>query len=180
MPISASEILYRLSVTTGSSGNSTGQANPNASLGTYMSTSGVTSGVLNNLFDNISGSENASSGVDYRCFFVYNSNTSGTLYSTVIWINNQVSGGASIQIGLDPTGNMVHNSTTPQATTIANESGVPAGVSFSDAGSQASGLSIGDLSPVYCRAVWVKRSANNSSAINNDGATFTVLGDTGA
>ena len=180
MPISASEILYKLSVPSASSGNSAAQGDVNASLGKYISTTQITTAVVNNLFDNISGAENAASGVDYRAFFVHNSNTSGTLYSAVIWISGQVAGGASIEIGLDPSGNTPVGQINNQATFITTETGVPAGVTFSNPTSQGTALSIGDLSANYCRGVWVKRSAANTAAVNNDGATLQTAGDTGA
>lgn len=177
MAISGTDISFRLSTTSGSSGNSTSQTNVNQSLGKYLSTTNISSGPLNNLFDNISGISNASSGTDYRCFFVYNSNTVDTLYDSVIWINSQVSGGASIQIGLDPSGNKIHNSVSPQAVSISTESNAPSGVSFSTPDSEANSLSVGNLSPSYCRAVWVKRSANNNTPINNDGVHFFLTGN---
>jgi len=44
-------LLFKYSVTTGSAGNTTAQASPNASLGKYISTTQWTGGTLNDLFD---------------------------------------------------------------------------------------------------------------------------------
>lgn len=179
MPVLNSDILFKLSVTTGTSGNSLPQGNVNNSLGRFISTTQIVNSTINNLFDNISGDENASSGVDYRCFFVHNSNSSGTLYSTVIWTSGQVAGGASFDLGLDPSGNTAIGSSN-QAVTIAAETVAPVGVTFSNPVSKSGGLSIGDLSPNQCRAVWIRRTAANTSAVNNDGGTLRISGDSDA
>lgn len=87
MPIAASDIKLRLSVTTGSAGGSTTQADPNASLGKYISTADISGTPLNNLFDNISGDENAAGTVDYRCMFVYNSHATLAMQTPKFWLS---------------------------------------------------------------------------------------------
>ncbi len=180
MPITSSDLKFKLSVKTGSAGNSTSQGNVNNSLGKYISTTEITDNTLHNLFDKITGDENAASTVDYRCIFVHNSHGSLTLEAAVIWISNQVSGGASIAIGLDPAGNKAIGDSSAQAAEVADELSAPAGVTFSAPTSKATGLSIGDLPAGQCRAVWVRRTAANSAAVDNDGATLSYAGDTGA
>jgi hypothetical protein len=178
MPIVSGDIEFRLSTTSGSAGNSTAQADPDASLGKYMSTTAIVDATLGNLFDNVSGAENAASDVEYRCLFVYNTHATLTLEGAACWISSEVSGGASVAIGLDPAGNVADDSASDQAATIADESSAPAGVSFSAPTSFGAGLSVGDLGPGECRAIWVRRTAANTSALNNDGATISVQGDT--
>lgn len=257
MPITTSDIKVRLSTTSGSAGNSTAQANPNASLGKYISTTDLSGTALNNLFDNISGDEQALGTTDYRCIFVYNSHASLQLQTPKYWIsgirstavgstdvitasghgwadsdvvrveaelatdalpsglNNSTSyylrdtttntfkltltaGGAAIDIGdssgfatrqygyttisigLDPTGIAVATGSTPQATSISSETGVPAGVSFSSPTTKSSGLSGSGLNAGYCQAIWVKRVPLNTGARNADGMSIGWAGDTAA
>ena len=51
MPITATDIVYRLSVKTGAAGDTTAQADVNASLGKYVSTTVITAATLTNLFE---------------------------------------------------------------------------------------------------------------------------------
>src|SRR5690349_11473089 len=120
MSIIASELKTRLSVTTGASGNVTAQGNVNNSLGKYISTTDIVDNTLNNLFSDITGAQNSGNQVDYRCMFLYNTNVALTYTNAVVWISNQVAGGASIQIGLDPSGISYAGGVGPQATSVAN------------------------------------------------------------
>ena len=178
MAITSTDIKFKLSVTTGSAGNSTAQGDPNASLGKYISTTEIVDASANNLFDNISGDENAASDVEYRCFFVHNDHASLTLQSAVAWISAEVSGGASCAIGLDPAGVTAKGSASAQAATIANESSAPAGVSFSSPTTKGVGLSIGNIAAGSVQAIWVRRTAANTAAKDADGVTVRVEGDT--
>lgn len=180
MPIASSDIKFKLATTSGSAGNSLTQGNVNNSLGKFISTTEITDATINNLFDNISGDENAASTVDYRCFFVHNAHGSLTLQSPVVWISAEVSGGASVAIGIDTTAASAVGSGSDQALTIANENTAPAGVSFSSPTSKGAGLALSNLAAGNCRAIWVRRTAANSAALNNDGATIRVEGDTAA
>ena len=178
MAISASDILLKLSVTTGSAGNTTAQGNINNSLGKYISTTQLVDNTLNNLFDDISGAENAASTIDYRCIFIHNSHASLSMLSSAIWLQSEVAGGASIQIGLDPAGAVPIGQASAQAQTIANETTAPTGVSFSAPTTSGTGLSLGTIQAGYCYAVWIKRTAANTSPVNNDGVTLGLNCDT--
>ncbi len=178
MPIIASDILVKLSVKTGSSGNSTAQADPNNSLGKYISTTQLTDNTLGNLFDDVTGDENAASDVEYRCLFVHNAHATLTLIDPKLWIETQVAGGATCAIGLDTTAASALGSSPAQALEVANEGAAPAGVSFSAPADKASGLSVGDLGPGQVKAFWIRRTAANSAAQNDDGITFRIEGDT--
>lgn len=178
MPIASADILFKLSTTSGSAGNSTAQADPDASLGKYISTTEITDATLNNLFDDVSGDENAASDVEYRCFFAHNSHATLSLTSAVAYISAEVSGGASVAIGVDPAGATAIGSAPDQAATIANESTAPTGVTFSAPTTKETGISLGTIAAGECIAIWVRRTAANTSAKNNDGATITVAGDT--
>jgi hypothetical protein len=180
MPIASSDIKIRLSTTAGAAGNTTAQANPNLSLGKYMSTTDFIDATDNNIFDDISGDENSAGTIDYRCLFVYNSHGTLTLQGTKLWVPSEVAGGASVAIGLDTTAASSAGSAVAQALTIANETTAPVGVTFSTPTTKAAGLTVGDLGPGQCRAFWVKRTANNTGAVNADGFSFSLEGDTAA
>ena len=177
--ITGSEILSKLSTTAGSAGNSN-TSTPGASLGKYISTSTIADATLNALFDDISGAENAASTVDYRCVFIHNSNAANALQNAVIWLSAEVAGGASIAIGVDPTAASAIGSASAQAVTIASETTAPAGVTFSSPTTAGTGLSLGTIPSGQCKAVWFRRTAANSAALNSDGVTWSVQGDTGA
>lgn len=180
MAITQSDILWKLSVTSGSAGNST-SGTPAGSLGKYISTTQLSGTTLNNLFDDISGDENAASTVDYRCIFIHNAHASLTYQSPVIWISSEVSGGASIAIAVDGTAASAIGSASAQAAQIANETTAPTGTGgFSSPTSKATGLSLGSIAAGSCKAVWIRRTAANNAAINNDGVTLAVEGDTSA
>jgi hypothetical protein len=181
MAIASTDLKYKLSTTAGTAGDQNSQADPNASLGKYVSTTEmdlVTT--LGNLFDNVTGDENAASDVEYRCLFIANAHATLTWLSPVVWIDSEVSGGASVAIGVDPAAASAIGSSSAQAATIATEQDAPAGVTFTAPTSKATGLALGDIAAGECRAIWVKRTAANTSAVDADGATLSVSGDTAA
>lgn len=179
MPIASTDIAYKLSVTTGSAGNSTA-GTPAGSLGKYISTTSIVDATADNLFDDISGAENAASDVEYRCFFLHNAHATLTALNAVVYISAQVAGGASVQIGVDPTAASAIGSSSAQAVTVADEQTAPAGVAFSAPTTAATGLALGDIPAGSCRAVWVKRTAANTGAVDADGATIAWTCDTAA
>lgn len=181
MPIASGDLGFYYSTKDASQGWTIGQSDPNASLGGHISQSGVVSSpTLHNIFDVVTGDENAASDTEYRCMFFLNKHASLTLQTSRAWVSNFVSGGADALIGLDPSGVVPSGQFEAQAVEVANESAAPAGVTFSMPQSKASGLAIGDIPPGYCQAIWIKRQANNTGALNNDGTTIRVEGDTGA
>lgn len=182
MAITASDIKIKLSVKSGSAGNSLAQANVNASLGKYISTTELVTATGNNLFDNVSGAENAASTVDYRCIFVHNSHATLDYENAKIYISSQVSGGAVYAIAIDDIAASAIGSSSAQAFEASTETTDPdAGVgSFSAAASVGAALSLGTIAAGFCKAVWVRRTAANTVAVDDDGATFVVLGDTAA
>lgn len=178
MPIVSSDIQYRLSVTSGAAGNSAAQANPNASLGRYVSTTQLGAG-LNSLFDDITGAENNSDTVDYRCIFVLNNHASLTLLNASVYLSAQVPDGASIAIAVDNIAASAKGASGAQAAVISNELVAPVGVgAFSSPSSLGTALALGDIGPGQVKAFWVQRSATHSIAVSNDGVTFAIAGDT--
>ena len=180
MPITATDLLFKLSVKTGAAGNSTAQADPNQSLGKYISTTALTT-ALNGLFDNISGAENAASTVDYRCVFVHNAHATLTYQNAVVYLSAEVAGGANIAIATDNIAASLIGASAAQAAEIATETTAPSGVSaFSSPTTAGTGLSLGNIPALSCKAFWVRRTATNSAALDADGVTFGLSGDTAA
>jgi hypothetical protein len=178
--IATSDIVLRGSSKTGSAGDSTAQSNPNNWLGKYASTTVFATG-LNGLFDDISGAENAASTVDYRCLFVLNNHGSLTMYNTVAYLSAEVSGGAGITIAIDNIAASAKGSSSAQAAEITNETTAPSSVgAFSAPTTVGTGLSLGDITAGQVRAVWVKRTAANSAALDADGVTLAIGCDTAA
>lgn len=178
MPIVNTDLLLKLSTTAGTAGNQNAQADVNASLGKYISTTGLVNADVNNLFDNISASENVASDVEYRCFFVHNAHATLTWSLSKLWILSEVSGGAVMALGLDPAGITNLGSASAQAATIANESTAPSGVTFTTPTTEAGALSIGNVGPGQVQAVWVRRTAQNNTAISGDGGSIKLRGET--
>lgn len=176
--IQSSEILIKYSVAAAAGNTTAGTAA--TSLGDQISTTAMPDATLNALFDDISGAENAASTVDYRCLFIHNSNASNALQDAAVWLSAEVAGGASIAVGVDTTAASAIGAAVAQALTIANETTAPSGVSFSSPTSFATGVALGTINAGYCRAIWVRRTAANSAALNSDGVTLSVQGDTAA
>lgn len=179
MAITASDILFKLSVTTGP-GNSTAQGNVNLSLGEFMSSTQITDATDNNLFDDITGDENAANDIEYRCIFVHNNHGSLTWQGVKTWLSSEVAGGANAAIALDGTGVVSATSASAQAEEETDESTAPTGESFSSPTTKGTGLTIGDMATATCQAIWVRRTATNSAAQNADGVTIRCEGDTAA
>lgn len=178
--ITTAEILLKYSVAA-AAGNTTASS-PGTSLGDQISTTvWPAPGALNDLFDNISAAENAASVADYRCIFVHNSNTANPLENAVVFLTADVPGGANIALGVDPTPASAIGAASAQAVAIANETTLPAGVTFvTTAVSAATGVALGTIDPGFCRAFWVLRAATNSAAKSGDGGTINVAGESGS
>jgi hypothetical protein len=180
MAISASDILYKLSIKTGAAGNSAAQGDPNASLGKYISQTQTSATALNNLFDNVSGPENAASDVEYRCVFVHNNHGSLSLQGPVIYLLSEVSGGCAMAIAVDSTAASAIGSSSAQALSVADESTAPVGLTFTSPTTLATGLALGDIPAGYCKAFWIRRTAANTVAVDADGGTIRLAGGTAA
>lgn len=176
--IVASDLVYRFTTTLGSAGDST--AGTNAGLGKYASTTAWTGGTLHDLFDAISGAENAASQQDYRPLAVLNNNASNVAQSPSLYLASEVSGGASIAIGVDTTAASAKGSASAQGLTIANDTTAPAGVSFSSPTTDGGGLALGDIAIAFVKFIWLRRTAANTSALSADGVTLGLAVDTGS
>ena len=182
MPIAASDILFKLSIKTGTAGNQSAQPDPNASLGKYISTTQLSGTALHNLFDVVSGAENSASDVEYRCLLIHNNHGSLTLRGAVVYLSGgDPAGGAAVAIAVDNIAASAVGSSSAQAAEIADEGTAPTGVgAFSTPTTAAAGLSLGDIGPGQVRAVWIRRSAANTAAVSAETITLRVEGDTDA
>lgn len=178
MPIASTDLLIKLSTTAGAAGDSTAGGAAGTSLGKYISTTQITDATLNNLFPDVTGTENAASNVDYQCVFVHNNHATLQYQNPVIYISSEVAGGVSAAIGVDTTASSAVGSATAQALQIADKNTLPSGVSFSSPTTVGTGLTLGSINAGSVKAFWIRRTAANTSALNNDGVTVTVSGDT--
>jgi hypothetical protein len=175
------DILLKRSTTSGSAGNTVAGTVADA-LGKYVSTTAALA-AIHDLFPAETGAQNAASRVDYACFFIHNAHGSLTWENVVVWISAEVSGGTAVAIGLDPTAASAVGSASVQAVTAASATTAPAGVTFLTGAAidtEAEGLAVGNIGPGQVRAIWVRRTASNTGAVNADGATLSFAGDTAA
>jgi hypothetical protein len=81
---------------------------------------------------------------------------------------------------VDTTGVTAKGSASAQAKTVADENTAPAAQTFSSPTTKATGLAIGNIPAGSVAAIWVRRTAANTAAVNNDGVTIRCEGDTAA
>jgi len=172
MPITASDINYRLS---GGAGNTS----PNASLGGAMSTVGggvITTAVLNNLFDNVSGAEAAAGDIEYRGIYIENAHGSLTWEAVVAWIDS-VTTSADDEFDIA----LADEAVGAAMETITDESTAPVGPSFTRPVSKGTGLSIGNIAFGLYKGIWIRRTVTaGAAAINNNSGSIRCEGDTAA
>ena len=128
-----------------------------------------------------SAAENAASTVDYRCVFFLNNNATLAGTSGSVWIASETAGGASVALATDNLAASAKGSASAQAAQIASETTAPSGVSaFSAPTTDGTGLSLGTVNAGNVKGIWVRRTAANTAALNNDGFTFGLAVDTAA
>lgn len=179
MPIVSGDIVYRLSVKTGTAGDTTA-GTVAGSLGKYVSTTLVSATAQNNVFDNVSGDENAASEAEYRCVFVLNNHATLTLTAAVLWISAETAGGANAALAVDSVAASAKGAAGAQALEVVDENTAPAALSFTSPTTKATGLALGSIGPGQVKAFWIRRTATNSAAATADGFTWRVEGDTAA
>lgn len=181
MAITATDIHFRASTTAGAAGNSTAPGAAGTSLGKYITNADITDASLNNLFPDTTGDENAASNVDYQALFVYNAHATLNWQSPVCWLSAEVAGGTSLALGWDTTAALVVSSASVQAVTIANKNTAPAGASFTSPTTKgAAATTPGNINATFVKCIWVRRTAANTVAVDSDGGTVRVEGDTAA
>lgn len=178
MPIAASDLLWKYSVTSGAAGNATAGTQA-GSLGKYVSTTQPTDNVLNNWFNDVTAAENAALVVKYRLFFIHNNHATIAWGSPVVYLSAEVAGGVSVAISWDTTGVTAKGSSSAQGKTIANETTAPASQSFTAPTTIGTALALGANIPAGSVAgLWVRQTAANSAALDNDGVTLLFSGTT--
>lgn len=177
MPIIAADLLFRLSVRSGTAGNQTVQANANLSLGRYMSTTAWVGGTLSDLFNPITGDANAAMLPDYRCVFVYNTHPTLPWTTVVTWLSTQAVG-AVLAVGVDPTAASAAAAAGTQAVEVADATTAPTGVVFAAPLSKPAGVALGSVGPGQCLAVWFRRTPAGGGAVADDTAVVQFAGDT--
>jgi hypothetical protein len=180
MAITATDIHFRASTTAGAAGNSTAPGAAGTSLGKYITNADITDATLNNLFDDVTGDQNAASQVDYQCLFVYNAHGSLNWITPVAWLSAEVAGGTVAALWVDSTAALAVGSASVQALTIASKTTAPAASSFSAPTTKGTGLACGTINAGFVKGIWVRRTAANTVAVDNDGCTVRVEGDTAA
>lgn len=173
MPIAGTDLLLKFSVAAAAGNTTAGTAN--GSLGDQISTTQITDNSLHNLFDVVTGDENLASESEYRCFFVHNNHATLTALNVRAYLLSEVSGGAILAIGVDTTAESAIGSGSAQALTVADENTAPAGVAFSSPTTSGTAIVLGDIPPGHCRAIWVRRTAQNTGALSNDGGVIRIL-----
>jgi hypothetical protein len=178
MAITATDILYKFSVSAAAGDTTAGTAA--TSLGDQVSTTQITDATLHNLFDIVTGPENAASEAEYRCIFVHNNHATLTWENVVVWLSAEVGGGAVAAISVDTTGITAKGSGSAQAKTIANEDTAPTSQTFTSPTTKGTGIAIGNIPAGSVQGIWVRRTTANTGAVNNDGVTIRCEGDTAA
>lgn len=158
-----------------STADADGDARPRGALGGLCSETPVSKQARGNLFADITGQENEARAVEYRCVFVYNANPSASLIDARAFLHSVNAEGAAIAIGADPAKAAARSAARAQR--IPDARTAPQGVAFSDPITRAGGVLLGDLGPGEARAIWVRRSARASRALDADGFVLRVDGD---
>lgn len=179
MAIVAADILFKFSEKSGTAGNQNA-GTAAGSLGKYISTTQPADATLGNIFDDVSGDDNAASDVEYRCLFVHNNHVTLTLQSPILWIDAETAGGADIAIAVDDLAASPIGQAAAQADEVADEDTAPTGETFASPTTKGGGIAMSDIPAGECRAVWVRRTAADTVALDNDGVTIKVEGDTEA
>lgn len=175
MPISTADLKVKYSTKVGAAGNANA-GTAAGSLGKYISTTEVVT-TLHGLFDEVTGEENLASEAEYRCIFLHNAHATISYEAAGVYILSEVAGGAGITIGVDPTAISAIGAAGAQAVEIANENAAPVGVVFTAPTTSGTALNLGTIGPGQCKAIWICRTATNSSAQSADGATLRFRGE---
>jgi hypothetical protein len=133
--------------------------NQDASLGGVVSDYAPRQLVRGNVFADLTEAQRVAGAVHYRCLYVVNTHPTGDLANLTLWLDDlPVNAGTAMAIGADPAG------VNGTATTVANETTAPSGVTFSAPTSYGSGINLGTLTPGDYVAFWVRRTVTAGAA----------------
>lgn len=179
--IVAADINFRASTTAGAAGNATAYGGVDTGLGKYATSNNLADATLNSMFSDVTGAENAASTLHYQCMFVYNANAANAYQNPFAWFSAEVAGGAASDIAVDSTAASLVGAAGAQALTIASRTTAPAGpLTFVRPTTFATGLALSTIAIGSVKGLWVRRSPANTAALNADGVTISVQGDTAA
>ena len=137
--------------------------NPNGALGGIISATQIVEGhgVFQNLFRDLTVAELTDGPPPlkylYRCYYLYNTNTTESSATTKVWIlTDTPSAQTDVALGLDPAGVGDGVSTGVAFGPIANEATAPTGPVFTYPVNFAGGLLIGTLAPGEGHAIWAR------------------------
>lgn len=169
--IAPTDVVYLLAAPTAIQGFSV-QGVPGNSWGNYCSTTPWSTTPYDNLFPDITGPENTGLQVDYECVFIWNNTLSGnSMLNAVAWLptTSLTAGGATLAIAADPTASSILSSHSAQALGISGPTVQPSGLTVwsPPSSSNAGGVALGNIPPGFVKAVWIQRTATNSSPVNN-------------
>ena len=124
--------------------------------------------LTNNIFDDVTKAQSDLGRIEHRGLYFENAHASDSMVGALIWISANTPGQDVVNIGLDPAG------LNGVAVVIATEDLVPAGVTFSNPTTEATGLSMGTLAFGDNFPFWIRRTvpAGVSAAEPND--TFSI------
>lgn len=89
-------------------------------------------------------------------------------------------GGTDEAIAIDGTGVVTATSASAQAERVANENTAPSGEAFTVPFTKAAGISVPNIPAGSVIGIWIRRTATNSPAFDNDTIYIAVEGDTSA
>jgi hypothetical protein len=179
--IVAADINFRGSTTAGAAGNSTAYGGADTGLGKYATNNNLADATLNAMFSDATGAENAASTIHYQCMFVYNANAANAFQTVAAWLSAEVAGGATVALAADSTAASAVGSASAQALQIANRTTAPAGpLTFTSPTTFGTGVALGTIPTTNVKGLWVRRTLANTAALNADGMTISVQGDTAA
>lgn len=173
MPVTAAEIVWRYS---GGAANT----DPNACLGGAISTAGagiIDDNVDNDLFDDVSAAESAAGDIEYRGFYIRNTNGTLTLTDARVYCTvNTTSATEEIDIAL------ADEAVSTTIEIIANENTAPVGPTFSHPTTYAGGLQLngatGLIADAY-KGLWMRRTVNAGTAAQSaNSSTWICEGTT--
>jgi hypothetical protein len=150
--------------------------NTTSGLGGAITATEIVSNTLHNVFSKVNSDDALLGKTFYKCVYVKNTNGSITLENTKIYMaSNTPSVSTTIEIGL---GTSAINSTEQ---VIPNETTAPTGITFTALTGTSNALTIGNLANGSHKAVWLKLIVSaGTTAVNADGVTLQITGDTGA
>ena len=105
---------------------------------------------MNELYDDVTKDESWDGVTRYRCVYAKNNNAADAKRGMVLWISSNTTGADTISIGLDPAG------AGGTAAVTADENTAPAAVTFTAPSTQATGLTIGNLTTDQVYPFWVR------------------------